>query len=418
MDAWRLQNRAIGELFDIYPWIEDMFISLSTGVVKSAHWGLAFRVTSGAVTSIVDLLTDLYVTKMFYTEKKMGYFAASIASLATSITLQLFMVFGQNRKMGMRRVLREMFPVLIGFKPAVDAYRVATLAVQQEDQALSPFVEMVAARSIEMFAEAIPGVIIQLMAILTTESGVSVSTGAWTSVVVSGLATGFISATISYDFDTDPTKRLQQPDFYGYVPSKSSHRTIVFSSMVLFSAGILLIKCTTIVVLGLIGKKWAYGYIALDLGLFVLFKVVTRDFWVWMPFDGAVEAAIISFIHRIIIKVITDFASIIQFRHPYDVGGVYWVFGFVLTMGSLPIAIAVAVNKTNLPGQVVAETLAKVLIPFTALSFIVFFLNIKRKYWKTFFTYERGIAYTVRIFKECKEEPLKAEIIFGTSKVR
>ncbi|GMI40538.1 hypothetical protein TrCOL_g9712 [Triparma columacea] len=50
VDAWRLQNRAIGELFDIYPWIEDMFISLSTGVVKSAHWGLAFRVTSGAVT--------------------------------------------------------------------------------------------------------------------------------------------------------------------------------------------------------------------------------------------------------------------------------------------------------------------------------------------------------------------------------
>ena len=73
--------------------------------------------------------------------------------------------------------------------------------------------EMTVMKGIEMFAEAIPGVIIQLMA-LTTNKGTT-SRAAWLSLSVSALTTGFASATISYDFDTDPVKREQVPDFYG-----------------------------------------------------------------------------------------------------------------------------------------------------------------------------------------------------------
>ena len=58
---------------------------------------------------------------------------------------------------------------------------------------------------VEMFAEAIPGVIIQLMAIATSDK--DVGTSAWLSVAVSAITTGFASATISYDWDTDPARR-------------------------------------------------------------------------------------------------------------------------------------------------------------------------------------------------------------------
>ena len=119
-----------------------MFISLSAGVVKSAHWGLAFRVTSGAVTSIVDLVTDVYVTYMFWSAGKEGYFKASLASLAVSVTCQLFVVYGQNMRLGVCRVLKESFPIFSGFKPAVDAYRVVRGKRQKFGQAVEPMAEV------------------------------------------------------------------------------------------------------------------------------------------------------------------------------------------------------------------------------------------------------------------------------------
>ena len=184
---------------------------------------------------------------MFWSDKKYGYFKASLASLAVSIGIQMLAVWGQNRKLGMKRVFMEWIPILLGYKPAVDAYRVATGAKQEVGAAADPMFEMTGMKVIEMFAEAIPGVIIQLMAIATSDK--DVGTSAWLSVAVSAITTGFASATISYDWDTDPAKREQAPDFYGYTPAKASKRTVVFVSMMLFTAGMLLIRCTTIVLL-------------------------------------------------------------------------------------------------------------------------------------------------------------------------
>ena len=60
---------------------------------------------------------------------------------------------------------------------------------------------------IEMFAEGVPGVIIQLMALATAGAEEEVSSAAWLSIAVSALTVGFTSATISYDYDTDPERR-------------------------------------------------------------------------------------------------------------------------------------------------------------------------------------------------------------------
>jgi hypothetical protein len=179
----------------------------------------------------------------------------------------MLIVWGQNRKLGMMKVLREWIPILLGYKPAVDAYRVATGAKQEVGVAVEAITEMTIVKCIEMFAETIPGMIIQLMAIVTSDK--DVGTSAWLSVAVSAITTGFASATISYDWDTDPARREYAPNFYGYIPSKASKRTLVFVSMLLVSAGMLLIRCTTIVLLGLMGGSWAFLYIGADLGLYL-----------------------------------------------------------------------------------------------------------------------------------------------------
>jgi hypothetical protein len=225
----------------------------------------------------------------------------------------MFAVWAGYRKLGMTRVLREWIPILLGYKPAVDAYRVVTGAKQEVGTAADVVFEMTIMKATEMFAEAIPGVIIQLMAIAT--SGKDVGTSAWLSVAVSAITTGFASATMSYDFDTDPAKREHTPDFYGYIPAKASKRTVVFALMLLFTAGMLLIRCTIIVLLGLIGGRWAFFYIGADLGLYMLVKILRGDFWYWLPLGGNIEI-ILSIFGRALIKIIVDFTSMVQFRHP------------------------------------------------------------------------------------------------------
>ena len=96
---------------------------------------------------------------------------------------------------------------------------------------------------------------------------------AWVSVVVSALTTGYGAAVISYDWDTDPEKREQTPDFYGYVPSNPRQRSLVFVTMVLFGAGMLMIRCLTIVLLKMIGTNWVLALMGLDLALYLQMRV-------------------------------------------------------------------------------------------------------------------------------------------------
>ena len=97
---------------------------------------------------------------------------------------------------------------------------------------------------------------------------------------------------------------------------------------------------STIVLLGLLGERWALAYIGADLGLYLLVKILRGDFWYWVPLGGNAEI-VSSFIARVVVKVIADFTSIVQFRHPNELGGMYWSFGFVLTMASLPVIISI-----------------------------------------------------------------------------
>jgi hypothetical protein len=189
VDMWRLQNRSVRELFEEFPWMKDLIGTVAEGVVKSAPWGMMFRVVVGAGTSMTDFLTDVYVTHMFWRSENYGYFYASLASLAASIVIQVVCVYFNFKKCGTRRWLREALPVFIGFKPALDAYYVAA-GVVDVDTAGDATAHMTAIKVVEMFAEAIPGVIIQLMAIGTSTK--SVDTLAWVSLVVSAISTGFI----------------------------------------------------------------------------------------------------------------------------------------------------------------------------------------------------------------------------------
>jgi hypothetical protein len=188
--------------------------------------------------------------------------------------------------------------------------------------------------------------------------------------------------------------------------------------MMLFSAGMLVIRCMTIVVLGLLGGGWITVYIGADMLLYLLVKVLRGDFWYWIPAGGSVEI-LSSIVFRVVVKVVTDFTSIVQFRHPYELGGMYWILGFVFTMGSLPLATILASKEREAVSENGIElswTVIVVFMPCIIICFFVFFLSMESKFWGTFFTLERGKDFTVRLFKEATIEDSKAEAILNNSR--
>ena len=85
----------------------------------------------------------------------------------------------------------------------------------------------------------------------------------------------------------------------------------------------LLIRCMTVILLGPTGTRWIVGFLVGDLLLYFLLKIFRRDFWYWAPIGGRRVEFVMSFVTRIIVKVVTDFALVIHFRRPYELGGLY-----------------------------------------------------------------------------------------------
>jgi hypothetical protein len=97
-------------------------------------------------------------------------------------------------------------------------------------------------------------------------------------------------------------------------------------------------------------------------------------------------------------------------RHPNEVGGAYWMFGFVLTMASLPAALKISESREVRGGSVdLGWSVVNFFIPSTALFFCVFFFCIERRYWKTFLSTRKGHELTCEKFRNAKDDETKAE---------
>jgi hypothetical protein len=114
----------------------------------------------------------------------------------------------------------------------------------------------------------------------------------------------------------------------------------------------------------------------------------------------------------VIIKIITDFTSMVQFRHPNEVGGAYWLFGLLLTMGSLPVAIYIYLFSPYVDDNPIdiALFIAKYIIPTTTICLAVFFFNIESKYLHTFWSTQTSKAQKIAYFLEGNNDEKKSQV--------
>ena len=258
------------------PWFEPMTVTLGKGIVQTAAWGLMARVIIGAVLSVTDLATDLYVLKRFWDDgqETVAFRNAQLASLTATFALQLFVVVLQNRNAGPVRMLKEILIVLSGMKTPWDAYKVAMGKKQEKNTEFDPMTEMTFTKGIELFSESIPGILIQTSAILDTmEQGGRLRRRLVLSLLSSITTTGFISASISYDFDTEPSRRAYNPGYYGYIPDEGGQRAAIFVILMLISSVQVLMKSVLISCLGRVGVTIALVVLIGDMVFYLLLKV-------------------------------------------------------------------------------------------------------------------------------------------------
>ncbi|GMH81209.1 hypothetical protein TL16_g08858 [Triparma laevis f. inornata] len=401
---WRRQNPSMDELLKEHPWLESLLVVVGRGVVKAAAWGLMWRVSIGAILSLLDLSTDIYVGWEFFSRQRWVFGGLTVGTIVLSFFLQLVVVAFQNAKKGWGRLTQEAFFVISGLKTPVDAYRVAIGAEKEEQVMFDPLMEMMYTKSIELFAESIPGCVIQIIGYMASDEKLEM---ALVSIIVSALTAGFTCAQISYDMDTDPVKRSQKPHFYGYVPDVAASRTIVFVTMIFISSVMLLVKSLAVALLIRVGFLYFVGYIVVDIGVFFLYKFWLGDFRYYLPLKGW-WSIFLSVIVRIIEKVIVDFTAIVHFRHPSELGGLY----FTLNILNGLLALMVAIYITGQKGEDV-EILWKLFgvgLGATLVLWTVFLRTIKKEYTSTFFSLESSWKSNIKMFTTSNDDAVKITI--------
>jgi hypothetical protein len=382
-----------------------------------------------ALLSIGDMVTDIMmIVQYFQTRSLWGYAWASLGSLLTNLTLQALATFAQNRAKPWKRQLKEQFYVWSLVKPGVDAWRVASGTAIEEGQMMDARTELTFNKSAELVAEAIPGTLIQLSALLM--SGSKPTRSALFSFAFCILTAAFTSAITSWDWDLNKEMRKLVRSFYGYIPSNVNGKIKVFAALYFLSAFNLLTRsfaCVLFYIKG--GISEVATLLGGELLIYFVIKGLRRDLWYWMPIYGGF-GVFVSWLTRWVIKVIVDWTAVVQFRHPNEVGGAYFTFslGLTVVMGVVAaLQYEKAVDDVGITdedvelgedNQIVGgeesgleeSTVVKIMMVACAgmvVSYVTLLVSMKREYLHTFISTKTGNESAQEVFTKNEDDELK-----------
>ena len=201
--------------------------------------GLKLRVAAGALLSLADVGSDLYMIIQFLQTGDTAAAYGMIGTVAVNLMLQTVLVVYQHKHRGWWAVGREVGFCVCFLKPGVDAFRVASGHLQTTGTPVDAMAEMTISKVVEMVTESTPS------ALLQTATALGSRTRSWAtigSIIFSCLATAFTALTIAWDFETHPMKRRNNPEFYGYLPDDPGRATVIFLLMFVIHATLVIGK--------------------------------------------------------------------------------------------------------------------------------------------------------------------------------
>ena len=101
---------------------------IANNLLRDNRYGMILRVSTGAVLSVIDAVSDLYILNTYYSHGQHLQANANtlLAMIVTSMFLQILCVFTQYKKKSWGVMARELLITLLFLRPAVDAFRVST----------------------------------------------------------------------------------------------------------------------------------------------------------------------------------------------------------------------------------------------------------------------------------------------------
>ena len=114
------------ELFKRHKVLEIAFVEMAHEVIRTAAWGLMWRVGLGSMLSVIDIITDINVMLNFRAggEEQAVYYHAMVASLCCSVVFQILLTILQNKGRGVSALAKELFWTVLFLKSPRDAYKV------------------------------------------------------------------------------------------------------------------------------------------------------------------------------------------------------------------------------------------------------------------------------------------------------
>jgi hypothetical protein len=222
----------------------------------------------------------------------------------------------------------------------------------------------------ELVFEAVPGLVLQLVAVLTTDE---VTTSAYVSLLISTASAALTGTTIFWDTDTDPEKRKNNPEWVGVVPDIG--RGTAFVTVFAMCAFQILAKAAATALLVVTRPAWLWCvrersgrkegrspsltlllfslrprryYVLGDHGLHFVYRIARRDFVFCSPMPSAASYAVAP-LFRSMFKIIGDFTGSPGFRLPLFLGGTYFSFCLVSSQASVFAAVILYHRYAMLP---------------------------------------------------------------------
>ncbi len=136
--------------------------------------------------------------------------------------------------------------------------------------------------------------------------------------------------------------------------------------------------------------------------LYLAFKLITRDYHYWVP---AGSTSYVTF-SRILVKIVVDFTACAQLRHPNEVGGFYFSFSLLSTVG-IGLGSLALYSGDDDKQAVDAELISSIIVyscAGVAISYFSLLRQIPRNYARTFYSVDTCCDHTCALFELAKGE--------------
>ncbi|GMH61058.1 hypothetical protein TrST_g370 [Triparma strigata] len=380
--------------------------TIATHTLKSATFGMKFRVMLGASLSTMDMVTDVFVINSYFKSGESSTASVMLLLLLLNVLFQLMLVFIQTRKAPRKVMAKEILLTLCGLKHARNAYRVA-MDERRDYELLSPIWDLLLTVLGEVFSESIPAAIVLGSSILSSiTSGNAISPTTPVSIFFTIVATSYTLASISYDLDVNPNRRRLDPQVYGYVPDKN--RTRVLLAMTMFSTSVMVSAVFLYSVLVSMSGEAAFLYWCVSTLLYITRRSIRRGGF--HPFKRKLSTGITCVLH-VVGKGAQDFTAALFFAYPQGGGGA----GFILNLAFNQMAtVVVAILYVNRFGGLSGIIWNNVLAAngAVALSFLTLISTMDREHLSFFSSLETFGDQAERLFFTHTEHELKLRSAF------